>query len=181
MTTITENTNVRTVIREARMVDPSTNTSKFYRTYAITGLTHDNGHAFDVVGFHWGGIGTKGQWQVREVGPGHALHDAAAKMDTKRSNGYSAHPSGDGDLSIVPEEIIPKMPNAGSRSYSTSLDLGTMLSTAQSMTVDLIEGRATAADVVNLRERAKQAKQLQTELEGRLEALQMLVIAGVGR
>ena len=181
MSTITETTSVRTVIREARMVDASTNTSKFYRTYAVTGLQHDNGEAFDVVAFHWGRIGTKGQWQVREVGPGHALSEARSKLDTKRSNGYSAHPNGDGELSIVPEEIIAKMPHAGTRSYSTSLDLGTMLSSAQSMTVDLIEGRATAADVVNLRERAKQAKTLQTELEGRLEALQMLVIAGVGK
>lgn len=179
MSTTIETTSVRTVIREARMVDPSTNTSKFYRTYAISGLERENGEMFDVVAFHWGRIGTKGQWQVREVGPGHAIGEARAKLETKRSNGYSRHGDGDGELSIVPEEIIGKMPQAGAR-YSTTLDLGTMLSSAQSMTVDLIEGRATAADVVNLRERAKQAKQLQTELEGRLEALQMLVVAGVG-
>lgn len=178
MSTTTETTSVRTVIREARMIDPGTNTSKFYRTYAVSGLQRDNGEMFDVVAFHWGRIGTKGQWQVRQVAAGHAVGDARAKLETKRSNGYSRHPDGDGELSIVPEEIISKMGEA--KSYSTSLDLGTMLASAQSMTVDLIEGRANAADVVHLRERAKQAKQLQTELEGRLEALQMLVIAGVG-
>jgi predicted DNA-binding WGR domain protein len=162
------------------MVDSGTNTSKFYRTYAITGLRNDtDGKDFDVVAFHWGRIGSAGQWQVKETAPGFAAYDARDKMEAKLKKGYDRHPQGDGQLSIVPEEIIGKM-KATSQVYSTSLDLGTMLSSAQSMTVALIEGRASAADVVNLRERAKQAKVLQTELEGRLEALQMLVVAGVG-
>ena len=170
--------NVTTTIRELRQVDAATNTNKFYRTYAVTGLQRDSGEMFDVVAFHWGRIGSKGQWKVETLPAGRAASVAREKRATKQRNGYLEHQAGGAMLSIVPEEIQARM--GESKSYSTSLDLGKMLADAQTMTVDLMEGRATAKDVAMLGERARQAEALHQDLTGRLAALQALVVAGVG-
>ena len=170
--------NVTTTIHELRQVDAATNTNKFYRTYAVTGLQRDNGDFFDVVAFHWGRIGSKGQWKVDTLPAGRPTSAAREKLASKMHNGYLSHPQGDATMSIVPEEIQARM--GESKSYSVSLDLGKMLADAQTMTVDLMEGRATAADVAMLGERARKAEALHQDLTGRLAALQALVVAGVG-
>lgn len=163
-------------ITELRQVDASTNTNKFYRAYRVEGVTDENGRLRAMAVFHWGRIGTKGQWKAEHLPEGRSAQAVEAKLKDKQKNGYQSYRVV--EMDVMPEELY-RFLNAGDDAGNESLDLVSMLTAAQKMTVDLMEGTATAKDVVHLRERAKRAAELHDQLEGRLQVLQLLVMQGV--
>lgn len=91
----------KAVVTEVRYVDPSANSSKFYRAYA---LSAEDGSDFRVL-YNWGRIGAKGQFsQAIMPTEDAAMSAAAGKIMDKERKGYDGRSIR--ELRVVPDDLL---------------------------------------------------------------------------